>query len=187
MDSEYFRRYTELRELVKKCYVDYYVLKGMENFNQFCKRNSTHSNNYFLIIEHHCQLTKEHFVLNLWKLTDRDSKSNSLFTLKNYLRVSYEQIKPDLSKDSRMFFDSKLSKIRKKMLAHNDIQKSNVSVCTDELFEYLEDTRKHLNGMCCMEIDDRVKQLSDTEVFVLSGTYQMSQHLLVTKLFSDDT
>ena len=182
MNDEYFRRYAKLREMVKKCYVDYYILLGMRNYNDGSDKTGKISNCFLEIIKHHCILTKEHLALTLWKLTDTQDKSNTLVTLNTYLRKEYKVKIPILSKENREYRDKQLTPIRKKMLAHNDIENSGVVLYIDELFKYLEDVKKALNNMCLEKIDDRVKPILDTEIFNMGASYQINQHLMYLHL-----
>ena len=84
MDDEYFRRYARLHEMIRECYVDYYILLGMRNFINSSDKTGKIPNYFWGIINHHCRLTKEHLALILWKLTDdHQNKSNTIITLKN--------------------------------------------------------------------------------------------------------
>ena len=67
------------------------------------------------------------------------------------------------------------------MLAHNDIENSGIVLQVDELFNYLEDVRRVLNCLCHETIDNRVKPLADTDVFIISK-YQINLHLLYLHL-----
>lgn len=182
MDDEYFKRYAELREMVKECYVDQYILLGMRNFNDDYDKVEKMPNCILRIINHHCRLTKEHIALTLWKLTDIQKESNTIVTLKTYLWKNYEVHSSNLSKENREYREQKLTPIRKKMLAHNDIENSGVELHIDELFRYLEDVKNVLNRLCYETIDNRVKPLSDAEIFNIRLCYQPNLHSLYSYL-----
>lgn len=182
MDDEYFRRYARLHEMIRECYVDYYILLEMRNFINNSDKTGKIPNCFWGIINHHCRLTKEHLALTLWKLTDdHQNKSNTIITLKTYLRKKYGLNSLTLSKENMLYRKNKLTPIRKKMLAHNDIENSGVVLQVDELFNYLEDVRRVLNCLCNETIDNRVKPLADTDVFIISQ-YQINLHLLYLHL-----
>ncbi len=189
MDDEYFRRYAKLREMVKACYVDYTILQGIKNYNDGFDKTGKIPNCFLGIINHHCILTKEHLALTLWKLTDTQDKSNTLVTLNTYLRKKYKVNIHILSKENRKYRDEQLTPIRKKMLAHNDIENSGIELYIVELFKYLEDVKKALNNLCLEKIDDRVKPILDTEIFNMGASYQLNQHLMyshLSTLYEDD-
>lgn len=186
MDNEYFSRYNKLREMVKACYVDYYILQEIKNFAEKFNKTENHFNCYLKIINHHCRLTKEHLALTLWKLTDTQNKSNTIVTLSTYLRKIYNKSADTLSKENRNYRDEQLTPIRRKMLAHNDIENSGVELNVDELFKYLVDVKNALNRLCFETIDNRAKPLSDTEIFSIGGNYQIRQHLLYSHLLEYD-
>lgn len=190
MDDEYFRRYARLHEMIRECYVDYYILLGMRNFINSSDKTGKIPNCFWGIINHHCRLTKEHLALILWKLTDdHQNKSNTIITLKTYLREKYGLNSLTLSKENMLYRKNKLTPIRKKMLAHNDIENSGIVLQVDELFNYLEDVRRVLNCLCHETIDNRVNPLLDTEIFNMGASYQLNQHLMylhLSALYEDD-
>ncbi|MDE6658065.1 MAG: hypothetical protein K2J88_05725 [Oscillospiraceae bacterium] len=155
-DDEYFRRYTELSELIARAYADYYILKAVEIY----KKEAT-KEHYWLagahVVSHWCILTVDDLGLTIWKIADsNETKSNTIITLKNYLISTYNKdLKPKLNKTLQQTRDE-LGTIRKQFLAHNDITKSGTNILVTDLHNVLEDIEQYFNILYCPDIDNRV-------------------------------
>ena len=155
-DDEYFRRYTELSELITRAYADYYILNAIKIYRKRAVEEQYLLNGAF-IVAHWCTLTVEDLGLTIWKITDKnETKSNTIITLKNYLIKTHKKdIKPSLNK-SQDKIRNELSTIRKQFLAHNDIVKAGVDIPVNDLYEVLEDVKQYFDVLCCPDIDSRV-------------------------------
>jgi len=155
-DDEYFRRYTELAELIARAYSDYYILKAIGIY-----KKEAIQEHYLLaggyVVSHWCILTIEDLGLTIWKIADpNEKKSNTIITLKNYLINTHNKcLKPKLNKDLQQTRDE-LATIRKQFLAHNDITKSGTDILVTDLYDVLEDIEQYFNILCCPDIDNRI-------------------------------
>lgn len=155
-DDEYFRRYTELSELITRAYVDYYILNAIEIYRKQAIEEQYLLNGAF-IISHWCILTVEDLGLTIWKIIDKnEAKLNTIITLKNYLIKTYKKdIKSKLNK-SQDKIRGELSTIRKQFLAHNDIVKAGINIPVKNLYEVLKDVKQYFDALYFPDIDSRV-------------------------------
>lgn len=165
-DDEYFRRYSELHTLINNAFVDFYLLTSIDGYNITlnAKEYALPANSHH-VLEHIGNLIISDFALILWKITDSSADSNTIDSFRTYIRTKHgKTVQVGLSKQSSHLRDNELREIRKHSLAHNDIQKTGITINRNSLFSLLEDVRKIFNASCFTDIDDRVIPYSDAEM-----------------------
>lgn len=178
---EYYERYTELVGLIYQGYTDYYILKEIDHYNEIVQEGKRAlPQGSYMVLRHYCDLVKSDLGLLLWKVTDSDSQSNTVVTLGTYLAKTYKkQCGHPLSKKSKHIRDNELLEIRRKFLAHNDIQKSGTKIEVSTLFELLNDVKQTLNSMCFPDIDDRVKIIEDSQTYVIAYQFEIGLNWMI--------
>ena len=177
-DEIYYQRYEELRGLVFQAYADVYLLEEFEHYNE--KVNSGRlalPRCSYLVMRHICHLILADLGLTVWKITDDESCSNTIVTLKRYL--AKEHNKPStysLDRLTKHTIDV-LNKIRNEYLAHNDIGKHGYAIAVSSLKSALDDIRKCLNELCFPELDDRVFPI-ENEIFKEAYDMKLGLELL---------
>lgn len=171
-DEDYFKRYEELAYMIQKAYIDRSILEGIEVYQSTVKNNQCKLKSPD-IFAHWCELTKKDLGLLIWKLTDpSDEKSNTIITLKTYLRKTHGKI-VKVKLNTQHTIDS-LNTMRNQSLAHNDLNKSGTTISIADLYAALEDIRKYFNALCDTSIDSRVSTLNDlTNIGIINRTCRL--------------
>ena len=180
LNEEYYKRYKELYGLINQAYLDRGILEGIAEYQSVSKNQGYTLNNMsFLALQHICELSKADLALTIWKLTDSESKSNTIETLKTYL-ITQCGAKISAKLDKKTTKDLKnISTARNTYLAHNDLNKFGNTIKIEDMYAVLENIRQYFNQLCCQNVDERVECLTDIAVSLYKGKIGMGLHLLL--------
>lgn len=180
-DEEYFRRYTELGYLIEHGYVDYFVIKSAEDYNQVVQStNQALPKDCFNILGHIIEVMKSDLALILWILTENSQDANRIGTLETYLIKGFNlRSTVSLSSSTKHFVDNELTDIRHHGLAHNSITKGNASITINSLKTILDEVREKYNSLCFPQVDDRVKSIDDSSVYSMEFRVRLGMNHVI--------
>ena len=181
IDGEYFRRYNELEQLIKCGYMDFYILKGIGEYNTIVsEKQKSLPKGSTLVFEHITEVLKQDFALTIWKLTENSPDANRIGTLEQYLRQNYNMVSTiALSQKTKKLIQRELSTIRRDGLAHNSIIKSSVSIPITSLKDALDDVKNKFNSLCFPQIDDRIRPIMDAELYTMGFHVGVGVHWMI--------
>lgn len=165
-DELYYKRYIELQGLVIQAYTDIYILEGFEHYNkEVTEKTMALPQCSFSVVRHLCKLALLDLGLTLWKLTDRNPKSNTITSISSYLEDHCEKECRYKEAPLTKHVIKVLDDIRNEYLAHNDITKSSKQLSVFSLKSALEDVKNHLNSLCYPDVDNRVSTIEKEIIF----------------------
>ncbi len=181
IDEEYFKRYSELRDLIVAGYVDYYVLNSAEDYNRMVQNgHKSLPKDSFNVVGHVLEVIKTDLGMILWKLTENSSDSNRIGTLEQYLKRKYSLVSSiSFSPKTKRIIQKSLTEIRNDSLAHNSLEKRKASITIESLKEVLDEICKKFNSLCYKQIDDRVKPIEDMDKHTLNAHVKLGIHWML--------
>lgn len=179
-NNDYYQLFYDLYHLVRQAYMDRGILEEMEQYFDISKKRSQKFNKFsYHVMEHFCDLTKADLALTLWKLTDTDNKANTINTLKTVLIKEHDKdIHAKLSKTTKATLE-KISRMRNRFIAHNDIQRAGLSISITDMYAVLDDLREFLEQLCFKDIDERVTPFSESVASMYKAEVGIGLHLLL--------
>lgn len=166
LEKQLFRNYNELHELILCCYKDISILKAYEklqNEKSDLYNMTSHISNHFV------RLVQKDLALTLWKIYyDTDSNANTVpkfrNTINKLLRDSDCKDKQVEKEKANKRIEDKLKELRRRFLAHTDMNRDNSRIEICELKELLDGICREFNRVCDVTDNDRIDYISEINI-----------------------
>lgn len=179
--DEYYDRWKDINSLLARAYTDVAILRKIASSGMRAEMSQIPCiDSGITLISHIDNLLLFDLAMILWKINDRDGKSNTLNTLNAYVRKKFtdKEIKMEsLSKSSKKTLED-LEKIRDKYLAHNDIIKSGVQIKLATLEQLLNESKDMFNAMTFESKEKGICKMSSDVVEQILYEVELGSELL---------
>ena len=175
LEEQIFRNYNELYSLILHCYKDISILDG---YKELQTKRAEIYNRIPNVSNHIVQLVQKDLALTIWKIYfDGDKNANTIPKFRNRINdelrkigFEYKQVKKGKIVGD---VESKLVSMRRQVLAHTDMTRSNSRIEISDLEDMLNVMCKEFNNICNVIEDERVIGISDIDIGLQDMNYQV--------------